>query len=400
MRVCKIWDGDYPWDVRVEKVARALTDAGHEVTLVARNRARRAVREKLPEADVRRLEPWGFLGGKLDDATSFPAFFNPRWVSAISRAVRESRANLILVRDLPLAPTAIWVGRRFGLPVVLDMAENYPAMLRGRVQLGVQRPTDIIVRNAVAAELVERWVIAHIDHVLVVVEESRDRIVGLGLPRDKVTVVSNTPPLARLQELAPRPHGAGDSLELIYLGLLEAPRGIGVLLEAVARARRAGVHARLTILGDGRERRAFEAQAASLDLVSPDVRFLGRVPYEEAVRLLQNADVGVVPHFASEHWNTTIPNKLFDYMAGGLAVLTSSAIPAARVVRESNAGLVFKDTDPDECAEAIVKLANPGIRAKLGASGRQAVASRYNWEADSRRLLATTERLALAATAS
>jgi glycosyltransferase involved in cell wall biosynthesis len=393
VRVCKIWDGDYPWDVRVEKVARAFTDAGHQVALVARNRARRALRERLPEADVYRLEPWKFLGRKLDDASTFPAFFNPRWLSAISRAVRDSGADVILVRDLPLAPTAIWVGRRFRIPVVLDMAENYPAMLRGRVQMGVQRPTDIIVRNAAAAEMVERWVISRIDHVLVVVEESRDRVVGLGLPHNKVTVVSNTPPLARLQELAPKAHRAGASLELIYLGLLEAPRGIGVLLDAVARARRSGVHATLTILGDGRERKAFEAQAASLSLDSTLVRFLGRVPYDEAVRLLQNADVGVVPHVASEHWNTTIPNKLFDYMAGGLAVLTSNAIPAARVVRESNAGLVFRDTDAGDCAAAIVKLADADFRARSGASGRQAVASRYNWELDSRRMLATVEGL-------
>ncbi len=31
MRILKIWDGDYPWDVRVEKVATALAEAGHTV---------------------------------------------------------------------------------------------------------------------------------------------------------------------------------------------------------------------------------------------------------------------------------------------------------------------------------------------------------------------------------
>ena len=78
MRVCKIWDGDYPWDVRVEKVARSLTEAGHEVHLVARNRQRRPERERLSEAEVYRLKPWPLLGKRLDDATMFPAFFNPR----------------------------------------------------------------------------------------------------------------------------------------------------------------------------------------------------------------------------------------------------------------------------------------------------------------------------------
>jgi glycosyltransferase involved in cell wall biosynthesis len=387
MRICKIWDGDYPWDVRVEKVATALTEAGHEVTLVARNRGRRRLHERLPEADLYRLKPWRFLGKRLDDATTFPAFFNPRWMAAIFRTARASRAETILVRDLPLAPTAIWAGRRLGIPVVLDMAENYPAMLRGRIEMGVQHPADIVLRNPNAAEAVERWVMRHIDHVLVVVEESRDRLRALGVPAERITVVSNTPPLSRLEELAPRVHQANGQINLIYLGLLEAPRGIGVLLDAVSQARAGGVPAMLTILGDGRERPIFEARAKSLNMDESVARFVGRVPYDEAVRQLQTADVGVVPHVASEHWNTTIPNKLFDYMAGGLAVLTSSARPAARVVRESGAGLVFQDTDASDCAAAIVKLADADFRTTCGANGRRAVASRYNWELDTQRML-------------
>jgi glycosyltransferase involved in cell wall biosynthesis len=387
MRVCKIWDGEYPWDVRVEKVARSFTDAGHEVHLVARNRQRRPEHERRPEADVHRLKPWPMLGKRLDDATTFPAFFNPRWASAITRTARASRAQVLLVRDLPLAPTAIWAGRRLGIPVVLDMAENYPAMLRGRVALGVHHPADMLLRNARAAAAVERWVLERIDHTLVVVEESRDRLRALGVSGDRITVVSNTPSLSRLEELAPKAHSHSASLELIYLGLLEAPRGIGVMLEALARSRHGGVPARLTILGDGRERLVFEARARELGLDDFAVRFLGRVPYSDAIRILQTADVGVIPHVASDHWNTTIPNKLFDYMAGGLAVLTSDAKPTARVVREAEVGVVFRDTDARDCAAAIEKLANADFRTLCGANGRSAVAGHYNWERDAAMML-------------
>lgn len=393
MRVCKIWDGDYPWDVRVEKVARSLTEAGHEVHLVARNRQRLPERERLSEAEVYRLRPWPLLGKRLDDATMFPAFFNPRWLYTISKTARESNADVILVRDLPLAPSAIWAGRQLGIPVVLDMAENYPAMLRGRVELGVHGPADMLLRNATAAAAVEKWVLARIDHVLVVVEESRERLRALGVSDDRVTVVSNTPSLSRLEELAPKEHETNASLELIYLGLLEAPRGIGVMLDALAKSKLAGVGARLTVLGDGRERPVFEARARELGLDDGSVRFLGRLPYVEAVRLLQGADVGVIPHVASEHWNTTIPNKLFDYMAGGLAVLTSDAKPAARVVRQTGAGVVFKDDDADDCAAAIRKLADVNFRAQCGENGRAAIASLYNWDRDSARMLEAVSRV-------
>ncbi|MEO8194751.1 MAG: glycosyltransferase family 4 protein [Gemmatimonadales bacterium] len=393
MRICKIWDGDYPWDVRVEKIAGSLTDAGHEVHLVARNRARRPVRERLAEAEVHRLKPWRLLGARLDRGTMFPAFFNPRWVSAVIGTARRSRAELLLVRDLPLAPTAVWAGRRLGIPVVLDMAENYPAMMRGLWETGVQRRTDVLVRNPKLTASVERWVLARADHVLVVVDESSDRLRALGVEASRITVVCNTPKLSRLNETGPKVHKEGSTLELIYLGLLEAPRGLNVLIDAVAQAREAGTCVRLTLLGDGRDRDSIEKRARALGLDETVVRFCGRVPYADAVRLLQRADVGVVPHVANESWNTTIPNKLFDYMAAGLAVLTSSAKPAARIVRETGAGVVFEHTKSSDCAAALGILARAEFRALCGANGRRAVESRFHWERDAERMVGAVNRI-------
>lgn len=389
MRICHVWDAEYPWDVRAEKVSRSLTAAGHEVHMVARNRDRRPRVERLPEATVHRLAPMRWLG-KLDAPFQFPAFFNPRWSRAILRTARESGAERIVVRDLPLAPTAIWAARKLGVPVVLDMAENYPAMMRALWETGVRRPADIVVRNPAIVKRVEDWVLRHIDHVVVVVEESRDRLVRAGLPADRVSVALNTPVRARLDELSPKRHEAGGPLELIYLGLLEAPRGIGQVIDAVAAARATGIDVNLTVLGHGREADIFQRRAAERGL-NGAARFLGHVPYAEAVRLLQRADVGVVPHLANESWNTTIPNKLFDYMAGGLAVLTSNAEPAERIVRETGAGLAYRDTDVAQLTTSIARMADVGFRARCGAAGRRAVEERYHWEFDAEQLVAAVE---------
>ena len=45
MKIGLVFDGDYPWDVRVWKVARCLGDHGHEVHIVCRNLARRTEEE-------------------------------------------------------------------------------------------------------------------------------------------------------------------------------------------------------------------------------------------------------------------------------------------------------------------------------------------------------------------
>ena len=366
-------------------------DAGHPVAIACRNSAGRPEDEPLPEGRVLRLRRWSALGGALDRHSSFPAFFNPRWIAHIARAVRLHRADLIVCRDLPLAPTAIWVGRGAHVPVVLDMAENYPAMIRDVWRTGRAGVLDVLVRNPSIIAKVERFVLPRVDHVVTVVEESSDRVERMGVPRERISCVSNTPPAARAE--VPTVRRTGGPLKLTYLGLMEMPRGILDVLEAVAQLHANGVSLELELIGGGRDLEAFRARAASLGLREPTVRFLGQIENQRALAAVATADVGLVPHHADESWNTTIPNKLFDYMAAGLPVITSDAIPAARVVRSTGAGLVYRSQDPGDLARRISSLLDPEVRQRMSDAGRKAVRGGYNWEAATDVLLDVVERV-------
>jgi glycosyltransferase involved in cell wall biosynthesis len=153
------------------------------------------------------------------------------------------------------------------------------------------------------------------------------------------------------------------------------------MLDAMAQLReRANV--RLTLVGDGRDMPIFREQATRLGLTEAQVSFRGFVPHAEALDIVSKADVGIVPHHAVEAWNTTIPNKLFDYMAAGLAVITSDAAPAARIVRTTGAGEVFRAGDASDLARAIERLADPHRCAAAAESGQRAILERYHWEQD------------------
>src|SRR5687767_6350017 len=198
--ICHVWDGDYPWDVRVEKISRAL-GREHEVHLVCRNAARRPTYELRDALHIHRLPAMRWLPRRLHAAANFPAFFNPLWIHAIWRTVRRQRASVILVRDLPLALSAVLVGRALGVPVIFDMAENYPAMIQDVWDAGRTRVGDRLVRNPWLVRFIERLVVRLVDHILVVVDESRDRLAAMGVPAAKMSVVMNTPSLERSREL-------------------------------------------------------------------------------------------------------------------------------------------------------------------------------------------------------
>lgn len=388
MIVCHVWDADYPWDVRVEKICNSLLKR-HEVHLLCRNSQRRPRYERINKLHVHRLPCLPKRYGRLNYLLGFPAFFNPVWVHNLWRTVRRAKADVILVRDLPLALTAVAVGRLAGIPVLLDMAENYPAMMRDLWDRQGFSVVNWLVRNPRLVNLVEHVSLKLCDHIVVVVEESRDRLVALGVPPSKLSLVINTPTTDRLDRtpatadrLVPRD---GATLVLVYLGLLEWPRGIETAIRAVASVRVQISGVRLLIVGSGRHERVFRSLAEQLNLLE-QVQFLGWLDYAAAIQVIDESDVGLVPHHATDSWNTTVPNKLFDYMSKGKPVIASNAKPVERIVREEQCGIVFMEQDADDLARAILTLERESTRIAMGQRGRDAVARKYNWEIDERRL--------------
>lgn len=388
MRVAYLYFSEYPWDVRVEKICRTLTEVGHDVHILARNRKREELVEPRPEGTVHRLPPWRLVGRKLDAALSFPAFASPRWIAHLTRVVRRTRAEVIIARDLPLCPTALWVGRALGVPVVLDMAENYPAFWRQNWELGRKRPADHLLRNPKFIAAVERYCVPRVDRVMVVVDENGERLQRMGVPAERIALVSNTPPAAAATRQAPRRERAeGAPLALSYLGVVEVSRGIDVAIEGVRVLRDQGRAVRLDVVGGGKDLEFCRQRARELGLGEDAVRFYGFVPHAQAIELTAQADVGLLPHRTHEMWNTTIPNKLFDYMAAGMPIVTADAVPFARIVRETGAGEVFPSGQPAELARAVGRFFDPAEREACGRAGRQAIVSKYNWERDAARMM-------------
>lgn len=393
-----VWQSEYPWDVRTEKICRALRASGVDVHLAARNRRWESTREARPDALTHRMAAWRWAGRRLDAVLQFPAFFNPRWVALLSRVMRHERPGVIMVRDLPLCPTAIWVGRRFGVPVVFDMAENYPAAIRDLWATRRQKRWDFLVRNPRWVAAVEDYCIHRVDHLLVVVEESAERLVAKGVPRDRIDVVSNTPPASRaLTNRATATERAGARIELVYLGIHLVIRGLLELVEAVRLLRDQGFPVRATIVGGGRDTELFRARARELALTDEDVVFTGYLPdHAAALDAMARADIGVIATRKTAATESTIPNKLFDYMAAGLPVVTSDISPCARIVRETGAGEVFRAGDAADLAAAVRRLAvDPDRRRGAGEAGRRAILGRYNWEQDAAVLRRVVDRVAV-----
>lgn len=400
MNICKIWDADYPWDIRVEKVVLSMIEAGHSVDLVCRNQARRPRIESHDRLTIRRLPSFPSLLGPVHSLCNFPFPLNPIWIASIIRCIRGTPTDLILVRDLPLALPAAVVGKLYRIPVVFDMAEHYPAMLEDRLRYTPTGPLGRLARHPGLARFIERSTLKLVDHTIVVVEESRDRLVQAGYPLEKITVVGNTPRTDQwtFADVPPVDSGHRRRLNMVYLGNLDGIRGLDVSIMAMSHLKKSSDEAHLVVIGDGPSLPSLRTMANDYG-VADRVEFVGRLPLNDASAMtrvksiMSQSHIGLIPHYATEACNATVPNKLFDYMIMGLPVIVSDMRATARIVREEECGEVFWDRDSNDLARCVRALADPTLRRIMGARGQASIKRRYNWAYDSKVLVASLEKI-------
>lgn len=389
MRICLVYMSSYPWDVRVEKIADFLVNAGHEVSILCRTTRGRPVRETIKGVAISRLMIAGLAGYRVNRLFDLPVPFNPLWVAKIRRHCRRRRVEVIICRDIPLVLPSLAAGRTLGIPVILDMAENYPAMFQDYIRdsRGWKKLVRFVMKNPQVAALVEKYALKRLAHVFVVIEESRERLNGLGVPSEKISIVSNTP---SLEKTTSETYDVPEGLRLIYIGQLQHSRGVGEAIQAFSLIcrRRRDIH--LFIGGAGEQEKEFAAMIARLGLEN-NVHFLGWVEPETIYRWINSCDIGIIPLRNTRQLAGTIANKLFDFMLCGKPVLASDLPPMKRIVSENRCGWTFVAGDSADLAARILDIADSPEVTTRGQNGRAAVLRRYNWEHDCAVIMAALE---------
>jgi glycosyltransferase involved in cell wall biosynthesis len=397
MHIYMILDHFFPPDIRVEKEARSLLAGGHAVTLMCRNRGGQPASEDVGGIRVLRI-PYRSLRYFGGYTLSYQLSFVDRiWKKAVEKALDERPGCALHVHDLPMVKTCLSIGKKRRMPVIFDMHENWPEELafgrKPREDNPFVRARDLfrnfVLYNRRRYIRLEKEAVRNSDHVVVVVDEQKDRLITLGIDPSKITVVMNTSPretaLMEHPEKPDFPEWSGRFL-VAYAGGFQSLRGLDTLIRAAALARKQIPNILLVLMGQGDQEAFLIRECKSLDLEG-HVVFTGWISLEEMMLRLRRSDVCVIPHRVNRHTNTTIPHKLFQYMALGKPVIATPAAPIKRIVEETACGIIVPDGSAEEMAKAIVSLTDRRLSARIGESGRKAVETRYHWEGDSQRLI-------------
>jgi glycosyltransferase involved in cell wall biosynthesis len=168
---------------------------------------------------------------------------------------------------------------------------------------------------------------------------------------------------------------AAPELQLLFLGRLDAAKGLYELLDAVDLLVRGGRPMRLVIAGDGPEEARLRSRIAELKL-QPRVELAGARFGVDKQALLSQAHVFVLPSYSEG-----LPYALLEAMAAGMVPVVSAVGAVPDVVGYGEEGLLVAPRSIGQLVYALARLHDDRrLLARMGAAARARIEERFGLE--------------------
>jgi glycosyltransferase involved in cell wall biosynthesis len=350
--------------IHISETIRCFRNQGHEVEEIALVES--ADGQKRNREGSRRL---GRLRAVVPDvlADIMAMAYTPFGYVKLANAVRRFRPDFIYERYALYNAAGVLAGRRFRLPVILEV--NAPLALEQAQEgkLGFRR----------LARRVERWICANATITLCVSTPLKQILASMGVPESRMKVMPNG---VNPDEFHGRDTGAGvrqryglmGKRVVGFVGWVRSWHGLAELVAGMGSWPRALDDVEILIVGDGPARCDIE-QAAAVAGVEDRVHITGAVDRTAIVDHIAALDIALQPAATAY----ASPMKIFEYLAMGKPVVAPRQPNIEEVLTDGVDGLLFTPgdtTDLVRCMRGL--LEQPEIARGIGSRARSTIMDR------------------------
>jgi glycosyltransferase involved in cell wall biosynthesis len=289
--------------------------------------------------------------------------------SAFSAGLLRREAPNIVYGSSPhlLTGLAAWaIARLRKARFIFEVRDIWPLVL---VEMETLRTSSPIYKGL---EFLERFLYRRADRIVILAEGTAGRLAECGVPPARVSFIPNgaepsdfLPTISR-DEARARLRVSG--FVFVYAGAHGEANGLDLLIDAAAQSQDELPDVTFLLLGDGPSKPDLVRRAEVENL--SNVLFRDSVPKDALADIFSGCDAGIhvladVPLFRYG----VSPNKLYDYMAAGLPVLTNTPGEVSQLVSQAKSGVAV---EPNGLMEGVrrVRAANETERHEWSESGR------------------------------
>jgi glycosyltransferase involved in cell wall biosynthesis len=358
------------------ELARYLISKGHNISVLTGN-VSYVSGSRMGGGTEEIIEP-GIVVHRVNASEHLHAGFMGRLWSLLSfmlksfvAALRIENFDIVYGTSPPIFQgfTAYLISRVKRVPFVFEVRDLWPDFV---VQVGAVKSPLFIY----PAKWLEKFLYRKATAIIINSPAFLEHIMSKGIEEEKVSMVLNGvetsmfDPEARGESLREE-LGLEDKTIVLYAGAIGVSNDISTLLDA-ARNMRERREIVFLLVGGGNQRNAIEARLVGEGI--DNVIMLPPVPKAEMPTIMAASDIGVAILKDVPMFKTVYPNKVFDYMAAGRAVLLAIDGVIRKVVEEAEAGVFVQPGNPEDIARGVLSLAEDAdLREQMGRNGRKCV---------------------------
>ncbi|MCB9094285.1 MAG: glycosyltransferase family 4 protein [Halobacteriovoraceae bacterium] len=291
----------------------------------------------------------------------------------IQRAKKETDLPDIIISPVPTIIVPFRVSKfckQKNIPHVIDIRDSWPddivrlapSFLRplAKIMLSrLYRQMDVICKNATA---IMGNAQPSIDYGLAFAERTQnelDYFFPLGYREFKIPAEKLETTKQWYESLKLKP----ESFKICFFGTIGRFFNLDTVIKAARQLKSDNIE--FILGGDGEKLSYYKKQAQDLS----NVHFPGWLERAQMTYTMDNCQAGLAPYISGHDFALT--NKIYEYMAGALPLISSVENLLPQILEENRAGFSYDSDDAKTLAEAIKKLLDTDIQKEFSQNARK-----------------------------
>ncbi len=292
-------------------------------------------------------------------------------------AWKEKDVDMVLATSTPLTVgfPALVLKRMKKIPFVFEVRDLWPEV---PIQMGALKNGIIIG----IAKWFERRIYKKATRIVALSPGMEAGVLQEGIDPKLVSMIPN---MSKIDAFWPRENDTElllemglkeDSFKVIYFGAMGLANAMDYVMDGITLLKdRENIE--FLFLGHGAMEKMLKAKTAELGL--KNVHFFGNVRMEKLSKITNFCNVSLVTFSDLPILATNSPNKLFDSLSAGKALIVNSPGWTKDLVENYECGVFVDPKKPSEFSEKIIWLMeNPETVARMGENSRKLAETKYD----------------------